>query len=313
MAPDYSFKSVSPIAMFVYNRLDNTRTTIEYLKRNELASESSLYIFSDGGKNEASWKAVNEVRVYLHTVTGFKEVHIIERPENYYLERNITEGIQYVLSEHDTVIVLEDDICTSPVFLKYMNDALDKYREEKKVMHIAGFSNLDVPELGDVYFTPHMSGWGWATWKDRWQLFTHYTSRADALAGLTQADLLKIEYGGNFRCLKSLDKSPIPWDICWEVIIHKQKGLCLTPTHTLVKNIGIGNGTHFNNSRLFGWYDYDRPFRTEEICLPDIPVRENPKIEEMYAFALKDHGMRYNLFGKIVRYVYKKCFPQSKQ
>ena len=73
MAPDYSFKSVSPIAMFVYNRLDNTRTTIEYLKRNELASESSLYIFSDGGKNEASWKAVNEVRAYLHTVTGFKE------------------------------------------------------------------------------------------------------------------------------------------------------------------------------------------------------------------------------------------------
>ena len=118
-----------------------------------------MYIFSDGGKNEASWKAVNEVRAYLHTVTGFKEVHIVERPENYYLERNITGGIQYVLSEHDTVIVLEDDICTSPVFLKYMNDALDKYREEKKVMHIAGFSNLDVLELGDVYFTPHMSGW----------------------------------------------------------------------------------------------------------------------------------------------------------
>ena len=79
-------KKNSPIALFVYNRLDNTQKTIEHLQRNSLADESILYIFSDGGKNEESWKKVKEVRNYLHTITGFKEVHIIERPENYYLE-----------------------------------------------------------------------------------------------------------------------------------------------------------------------------------------------------------------------------------
>lgn len=308
-----TLNSVAPVAMFVYNRLDNTRKTIEHLQKNILAAETSLYIFSDGGKDEKSWKAVSEVRSYLHTITGFKELHIIERPENIYLERNIMEGIRYVLERHDTIIVLEDDICTSPVFLQYMNDALHKYRSEKRVMHVAGFTNLDVPELGEIYFTPHISGWGWATWKDRWQLFKHYTSREEALNGLNAEAISRIEYGGNFKCLKSLDKDPIPWDICWEIIIHKLKGLCLTPTHTLVKNIGIGNGTHFNNSRLFGWYDYDRPFRTEKVELSDIPVQENPEIERKYAQALKDHGMRYNLFGKIVRYIYKKCFPHLRR
>lgn len=299
-------RELSPIAMFVYNRLDNTQATIEHLKRNKLASESILYIFSDGGKDDKSWKEVQAVREYLRTITGFKEVRITERPTNIYLERNIMEGIASVLSKHETVIVLEDDICTSPVYLQYMNDAFVKYENEKKVMHIAGFSNLDIPTLGDTYFTPHMSGWGWGTWKDRWQQFTHYSSRAEALEGMTEEEISKVEYGGNFRCLKSLDKNPIPWDICWELIIHKKKGLCLTPTHTLVKNIGIGNGTHFNNSRLFGWYDYDRPFRIERIELKDIPIKENPAIEQMYAKALKDHGMRYNLFGKTVRYIYKK-------
>lgn len=302
---------LSPVAMFVYNRVDNTRSTIEFLKKNELAPETILYVFSDGGKNEESWKEVNQVRHILHTISGFKKVIIIERPENIYLERNIIEGLNHVLSLHETVIVLEDDICTSPIYLTYMNEALKKYREERKVMHVTGFTNLDIPELGDTYFTPHMSGWGWGTWKNRWQYFTHYTSREEALQGMDQETIRKIEYNGIFNCLKSLDKNPIPWDICWEITIYKHSGLCLNPTHTLIRNIGLGRGTHFNTLRLFGWFEFDRPFRTERVILKDIPVEENLTIESMYAQALKDHGMRYNWLGKIARYIYKFFFSRS--
>ncbi len=304
--------ATAPVALFVYNRLHNTRQTIEHLKKNKLAKYTPLYIFSDGGKNDTSWKKVYELRNYLHTVSGFKEVHIVERTENFYLEKNIIEGIAYVLQRHDAVIVLEDDICTSPVFLEYMNNALNKYADIPQVMHIAGFTNLDIPQQGDIYFTPHMSGWGWATWKDRWQHFVHFTSRQEALRGMTAHDLNKLEYGGNFRCLHSLDKTPIPWDICWEITIYKQKGLCLCPTHTLIKNIGIGRGTHFNSKRLFGWYEYDRPYRTESITLDDIPIKENNSIETLYAQALKDHGMRYNLLGKMVRRIYLKVKAMKK-
>lgn len=298
---------LSPIALFVYNRLDNTQKTIEHLKANTLASESILYVFSDGGKDEESWKKVKEVRSYLHSIKGFKEVHIIERPENYYLERNVCEGIAYVFERHETIIVMEDDVCTSPNLLEYFNNALQKYSCESRVMHIASFTNLDIPEFGDTYFTPHMSGCGcWATWKNRWKYFKHYSSREEALKGFTNEELNKIEYGGNFPCLKSLDRMPIPWDICWEITIHKMKGLCLHPTHTLIRNIGLSSGTHFNAfNRIFGWYDFDRPYRTNPIILKDIPIEENPVIERMYADALKDHGMRYNWFGKIVRYFYK--------
>ena len=306
-------KYISPIALFVYNRLDNTQKTIEHLKRNSLADESILYIFSDGGKDEESWKKVKEVRNYLHTITGFKEVHVIERPENYYLERNVTEGIAYVFERHDTIIVMEDDVCTSPHLLNYFNNALQKYTSESRVMHIASFTNLDIPELGDTYFTPHMSGCGcWATWKNRWAHFKHYSSREEALSGLSQEKINQIEYGGNFPCLKSLDRTPIPWDICWEITIHKMNGLCLHPTHTLIRNIGLASGTHFNAfNRIFGWYDFDRPYRTTPIILKDIPIEENPTIEAMYAIALKDHGMRYNWFGKIVRYFYKLLIKRS--
>lgn len=298
----------APIAMFVYNRLSVTKKTIEHLQKNELAPMTPLYIFSDGGKDEKSCGKVNELRRYLHTITGFREVHIIERAENFYLEKNVTEGIRSVLTQYDRIIVLEDDVCTSPCFLKYMNEALEKYANIPKVMHVAGFTNLDIPQRGDTYFTRHMAGCGaWATWKDRWQYFTHYTSRDEALNGMSKENMERIEYGGAFRCLRFLDRKPIPWDICWEVAIYKRNGLCLSPTHTLIKNIGLRQGTHFSNwQRLFGWYEWDRPFRIKPMKLEDIPVCEDPEIEAMNAAALKDYGMRYNLLGKVVRYVYLK-------
>ena len=102
-----------------------------------------------------------------------------------------------------------------------------------------------------------------------------------------------------------MDRKPIPWDICWEISIYKQKGLCLHPTQTLVKNIGIANGTHFSTWKIFGWFEYDRPFRNTFIKLQDIPVTTDPYIEDLYKKALKDHGMRYNVLGKCVRSVYK--------
>ena len=118
----------TPVAMFVYNRADNTRKTLEALRNNTEAPETDVYVFSDGGKDEESWKKVNEVRGLLHDTAQqneehkwFKSFNVVERPENFYLERNIIEGIGFVLDRHDTIVVLEDDIVTSPFFLNYHN------------------------------------------------------------------------------------------------------------------------------------------------------------------------------------------------
>lgn len=310
--PDY----LSPVALFVYNRLDNTRKTVEHLQKNFLAEDTVLYVFSDGGKDTRSWKEVNAVRSYLKGISGFKEIHLVERERNYYLERNIIEGIAHVLLQWDCIIVLEDDICTSPYFLTYMNDALTAYAHTPKVMHVSAFTNLHIEGQGDTYFTPHMAGWGWGTWKDRWSSFRHYSNRTEALQGLQPEDLDKIQYGGAFPCLKSLDRQPIPWDICWELAIYKKGGLCLSPTKTLVRNIGLYAGTHFKHYRIFGSYHYDRSFYEKRIKLPDeqgatVP-QANPAIEALYPQAFKDHGMRYTAIGKAVRFLYLKFIRKDR-
>lgn len=317
----------SPVAIFVYNRADNTRRTLEHLIRNTQAADTDVYAFSDGGKDNQSWEKVNEVRSLLHDVKkeaernhSFKSFTLIERPANIYLERNIIEGIGYVLERHDTIIVLEDDICTSPFYLEYMNTAFGLYRHEPKVMHVAGFTNLDLlnehPELvagnEEVYFTPHVSGWGWGTWRDRWQThFRHYQSEKEALDGMSAADMDAMQYGGVFPCLRSLKKNPIPWDICWEIAIYKAGGLCVTPIHTMVRNIGLKNGTHFRAFDILQSYNFDREPLQRPLRLTGCRPEKNPAIELLFADAIRDWGIRYTLLGRIVRFFYKLIFPKK--
>lgn len=315
---------LAPVALFVYNRLDNTRQTIQHLMANTLASETDVYVFSDGGRDEKAWRKVNELRKYLHEVEAEVRVNhslrsftIVERPENFYLERNIIEGISSVFEKHDRIIVLEDDICTSPYFLEYMNRAFELYANDLRVMHVSGFTNLDLinehpgaiadAANNETYFTPHMAGWGWGTWRDRWQNhFVHFQAEEEALAVLSPDDIERIEYGGVFPCLKSLQKRPIPWDCCWEIAIHRAGGLCLSPAYTLVRNIGLNQGTHFRAFSILQHYNYDRvPLsRPLRIAKVDDPKPSN-RIEALFADAIRDWGIRYTWLGKILRWLLK--------
>ena len=311
---------VSPVALFVFNRADNTRRTLRALLANTLAPQTALYVFSDGGRDEATWQQVRQVRAILHEVEAevsrartLYNMTIVERSTNYYLERNVIEGIHQVLEQHDTIIVLEDDIVTSPHFLQFMNDALRLYRDDKRVMHVSGFTRIE-PVAADgsnrFYFSPFMAGWGWGTWRDRWQQhFRHYASRAEALEGLTPDDLQALEYDGVFPCLKHLDRQPIPWDICWSIAIHRAHGLCLYPAKTLVRNIGLDSGTHYGKwplSRLIQRFEYDREPYEGTIAVTYTEPHIDPAIEAAMKAALTDWGIRYTWLGRLLRAVKQK-------
>lgn len=309
-------KQLAPVAMFVYNRADNARQTLEALMRNTLAPETDLFVFCDGGRDEKSWKAVNFLRRMLREMREdalknhrLRSFTLVEREKNIYLEENILQGIAQVMKDHDRFIVLEDDIVTGPYFLQWMNEGLDMYKDNPRVMHIAGFTHLSLPqgvEGKDFYFTPHMSGWGWATWRDTWQAhFRHFENREQALEGLSPQQIKEIEYDGEFPCLKHLDARPIPWDVCWEIAIMKAEGLCLTPCRTLVKNVGLYNGTHFFSSRLIQHFSYDRPALTTPVRLEKI---ENPQatpwVEQAFKRAIHHWGIIYTPLGKLIRRIY---------
>lgn len=162
---------LAPVVLFTFNRLPETIRTVEALQNNFLSRESELFVFSDGPKNEAGVKKVNDVRKYLKTIDGFKKVIIYESQENKGLANSIIDGVTKIIEQFGKVIVLEDDLVTSPNFLEFMNQALDYYENSSKVISVSGYT-LNLPSLNnyhlDYYIGYRASSLGWGTWIKKW-------------------------------------------------------------------------------------------------------------------------------------------------
>jgi hypothetical protein len=246
---------LAPIVLFVYNRLWHTQQTVESLKKNELADKSELFIYSDAAKNEEAIQNVENVRHYIKQITGFKKITIIERDKNCGLANSIIDGVTSIINQYEKVIVLEDDLVTSPYFLKFMNDALDFYMDEEKIWHISGWNHpIDTTGLNDVFLWRFMCCWGWATWKNRWQYFEKDTDKLIREFSKNDIWRFNLDGGEDFWSHVIANKKGIlnTWAIYWYANIFKKNGLCVNPSITLVSNIGLdGSGTNSYNCDSF--------------------------------------------------------------
>lgn len=246
---------LAPVVLFVYNRLTHTILTVEALQKNFGARESVLYIFSDGPRSIADEKNVAEVRNYIRGLSGFADIIIAERESNLGLARSITIGVTEIISMYGRVVVLEDDIVTSPYFLTYMNDALLKYQYNDKVMHVAGYMFPIKPTgLRETFFYRNSSCWGWGTWKRSWDKMEN-----DALL-LKSKFTVEMKHRFNIdgfydswgilerHCRGEADS----WDIMWYASVFLSDGMCLHPSRSMTKNIGHdGSGIHCGQSTMY--------------------------------------------------------------
>lgn len=238
--------SLAPIVLFVYNRPDHVVLTIEALKKNTLAPYSDLIIYSDGPKSNGDRKDVDKVRSFLKSISGFNSIVINEENKNKGLAQSISCGVTEILERYNKVIVLEDDIITSPAFLSFMNEALDYFHDETKVWHINGFCHpINVDALGDIFMNRVMDCWGWGTWTDRWKYFDRDPLKL--LETMRISDQKKFDLNGTNefwpQVLRNISGEANTWAIFWYATIFLKKGLCVSPSKSFTYNIGFdGSG-----------------------------------------------------------------------
>lgn len=240
----------APIALFVYNRPEETQQTIEALRKNELARESDLFIFSDGARSDLAKPGVDAVREYIHTITGFKSVTITERPENWGLSRSIITGVTDLVQHFGRIIVMEDDLVTTPYFLRYMNDGLNLYENDTRVASLHGFIYPTGQTLPETFFLRGADCWGWATWKRAWDMFE--PDGGKLLIELNEKNLtyefdLDGSYGFTSMLRRQATGQTDSWAIRWHAATFLKNMLTLYPGTSLVDNIGQGSsgkGTH---------------------------------------------------------------------
>lgn len=248
----------APIILFVYNRLWHTRKTVEALQKNELAIDSELFIFADGPKPNASDESkakVDDVRQYIHTIKGFKNITIEESSENKGLANSVIEGVTKIINQFGKVIVVEDDIVTHPFFLRFMNEALDKYAVNRQIFMIGAYCyDVRIPFYykKNIYLTPRYCSWGWATWQNRWQYADWNIDNYSLLKNYDNVKKAKeiemFNQGSNdlFPLLLRQQRKEIDsWAIRWQYCMYLHNGYTLQPVFSLSYNIGFdGSGVH---------------------------------------------------------------------
>jgi len=296
-------QKLAPIALFVYNRPQHTERTLKFLQQNELAAESRLFIFSDGEKTDYDKEKVAEVRAIINKVDGFKSVKIFERKENAGLANAVIEGVTRLIEDYDQVIVFEDDLITSPHTLTYFNNALNRYRDEEKVMHIGAYMYpLKTKNLPQSFFYRAATSWGWATWGRAWKNFEPDINILIKQFDKKKKSAFSIENKMNFwKQMQEFKKGKNnSWAIRWYASIFLKGGLTLNPTQSLVNNIGHdGTGVHSGINDIYNVVINPKP-------IVDFPVaikEDKYAYQTIKAFLAQRKG---NMVVRIRRFVNEK-------
>ncbi len=288
----------APIALFTYNRLQETRQTLKALTNNELAAESDLYVFSDGPKTVSDQAKVKQVREFLNDLSGFKRIKIIESQSNLGLAKSIVTGVTEVLKQHDRVVVLEDDLICNPNFLTYMNQALDVYANDERIQTVTGFSLAMNSVHTDVYFQRRPFSWGWATWKKYWDaaVFDKEIILKEIQSDVDVVDDFKKVCGNNMgnMLLGYLAGKNDSWFVRWAYSQYKAGRYSVIPTKSLVENIGFGvDGTHCKGINPYRSLPEQKALRTYN--LTDFKVPEAKETKEFLSSFTIQHKIKVRL------------------
>lgn len=307
--------TLAPIGLSTYSRLDHLKQTVDALQGNTLAPQSELYIFSDAPRPGDEEK-VREVRNFIKTINGFKRVEIVERERNNRVYNN-RQGMRMLLDRYGKMIFLEEDIVSAPTYLEFMNFALDAYKDNPRIMSIAGYRPpIAIPSdyPYDVFLLPRFDPWGFGIWKDRFDLIEmKIPKRVVQEIYLKPKNLLQFSRGGidllpfvlnnYFQYGDGLDVK-IP---AHQFVLHM---FTVYPVRHLVDNVGLdGTGEH---TKIKPWYRVNITHEAaDEYQLPT-EMEPDPRIwRDFYRFRSGSLWNRFRQLGWIVLILLKKAlrFP----
>lgn len=305
---------LAPIVLFVYNRPRHTERTLNSLSKNILAKKSNLFIYCDGPKiNEEDQNilsAIRDTRLVVKKENRFKSVKVFCSEVNKGLADSIIDGVSEIVGQYGKIIVLEDDLITSSGFLKYMNDALEMYKDEKKVMHISGYCFPIKNKMPSTFFLKPATCWGWATWENSWIHFKKAPSKQ--ISEIEKIDGWKeFTFNYSYRSYKdqlfqNKSNKINTWAIFWYASIFLKGGICLHPYPSLVQNIGTdGSGKNFKSKSKdfdhFKWAELTENIKVERIQKLIVKKKHNKIVKSFF-----DHSFKPKLSIRDKLYIIRK-------
>ena len=164
--------NTSPLMVSVYNRELHFKKCIESLKACKFSEKSHLFIAIDAPFRDEDIDANKRIIQYSKEISGFKEITLLIRPENYGAYKNLILAKNEIFSKYNRLIMFEDDNIFSPDFLNFVNKGLNIYQEREDIFSVSGYQYPIIMPPGykkDIYLWQGFSAWGVGIWKEKWE------------------------------------------------------------------------------------------------------------------------------------------------
>lgn len=239
-----------PCVLFAYNRPDKLTQIVSAIKSQ---NADHVIVFVDAPKNDRDDRLVEECKKIAKEI-DWVGVDCIFKDRNEG-PAGIADNITAVFQSYGSAVFIEDDCLPMPSFYSVTRKALQYYENDKRVFSIGGYQQIE-----DVFFRSYQysfvssarfMGWGWATWKDRWDtILPHLSGDGADLKGyrnipdIAGDDLVSFARTFSKSRKKTWETSPA-WDVKVAILTLYFNKVHLLPTKGLIKNIGLDGGFHF--------------------------------------------------------------------
>lgn len=237
----------TPVAFHIFNRPQFSNRVFAAIAQ---ARPQKLLVIADGPRADVpddidlckqARAIVEQVNWDCQVLTHFSETNLGVRRCN-------VQGLDWVFSEVEEAIILEDDCLPHACFFQFCHAMLERYRHDQRIMSISGsnflLDSLSIPET--YLFSRFFVFWGWASWKRAWRQYDLDMRYWPQYRQQQQISAFFAQKGLSNWLAQLFDwayESQLAWDIPWFYSCLFNHGLSILPKVNLISNIGV-QGTH---------------------------------------------------------------------
>ena len=256
-----------PIVLFAYDRPEHLRRTLNCLRVNRVPL---IHAFSDAPKTSEKEAAVEQVRRMLRAV-DWCELRLVERDRNLGLGLSVRTGVTDVFRQHEAIIVFEDDLVCVPGSYDWLCAAMERYREDPRVMSVTGWTHPRVTP-SNIGVQPYFDGRSeclvWGAWRRSWQGMER--SALEMIRECKAKGIDPCRYGADLVAMAQEERTRNIWAVRFLYNHIRQGTLCLRPPWSMVEHIGFDASA--TNSSGASWIQ-NPPLRP---CPPVLPIWPEP-------------------------------------
>ena len=238
----------TPVVLILYKRPHLTEVVFSAIAK---VKPSRLFLVADGPNRSSEVENCHQARSITQRVDWDCEMQTNFSDQNLGCRERIVSGLNWVFSQVDEAIILEDDCLPHSCFFRFCETLLDKYRHDNRVMEIGG-GNYQLGKTrggGSYYFSKYSHTNGWATWQRAWQYFDESIAIWPTIKQSGQWEIMCKEKERNYwaSIYQAIFDGRLntSWDYQWQLARWFHNGLAVVPNVNLVSNVGFGPGaTH---------------------------------------------------------------------